>query len=83
MSNLPLASHVVVYVIAWWLILFMLLPVGVKTHEESGEEKPEGTADSAPVNPGIKWKMLVASVAAFVVWGIFLLIVKLELISFR
>lgn len=83
MSNLPLASHVVVYVIAWWLILFTLLPVGVKTHEESGEDRPDGTADSAPVNPGIKWKMLVATAGAFVVWGIFLLIASLGLITFR
>lgn len=83
MSDLPLASHVVVIVIAWWLILFTLLPVGVKTHEESGEEKPEGTADSAPVNPGIKWKMLAATVGAFIFWGIFLLVARLDLITFR
>lgn len=83
MSDLPLASHVVVYIIAWWLILFMLLPVGVKTHDESGEEKPEGAADSAPVNPGIKWKMAVATILAFVAWGIFLLIASLDLVSFR
>src|SRR3546814_17304796 len=71
-------SPFVVIAISWWLVFFMLLPIGVKTAEEAGEERPEGTAESAPVNPGIKWKMIVATIASFVIWGIFLLVKRSE-----
>lgn len=76
-------SPIVVIAIAWWLVFFTLLPIGVKTAEEAGEDAPEGTAESAPVKPGIKWKMATATVASLVIWGIFLLVQHYDLISFR
>lgn len=78
-----IVSPIVVIAVGWWLVFFMLLPIGVKTPEEVGEERPPGTAESAPVNPGIKWKMLVATIASLAIWVIFWLVQKYEIISFR
>lgn len=78
-----LMAHIVVFVVGWWLVLFMLLPVGVRTHEESGEDRPEGTAESAPVNAHIGRKMLGATAGAAVIWGIFYWIAANHLISLR
>ncbi len=80
---LDLVSPIVVYVILWWLVVFILLPIGVKTHEEIGEKPQVGTADSAPVNPGLKWKLWTATAVAAVLLGIFYLIKHYELISLR
>ncbi|MDA5193757.1 DUF1467 family protein [Govanella unica] len=80
---LDIISPIVVIAIAWWLVFFTLLPIGVKTHEEAGVERPEGTEESAPVNPGIKWKMVVATVASVAIWVLFWLAQKYDLFSFR
>lgn len=76
-------AHIVVFVVAWWLVLFLLLPLGVRTHEESGLERPEGTAESAPVKAHMTRKMLGALVGAVVIWGIFYFIATHDLISLR
>lgn len=74
-----LVSGVVVYLIAWWVILFMILPLGVRTSEE-----PEpGHAPSAPVRPQLKKKFLATTLAAAVVWLIVFAVVEAEIISFR
>lgn len=39
-----------IYFLFWFLSLFLVLPFGVKTHEEAGIEKIPGQADSAPAH---------------------------------
>lgn len=43
-------SVVAIYFLVWVICAFVVLPFGVKTHEEAGHEKIPGQADSAPVN---------------------------------
>lgn len=43
-------SIVAIYVLFWVMSAFILLPFGVKTHDEMGIEKVPGQADSAPGN---------------------------------
>lgn len=48
-------SIVAIYALFWVMCAFVILPIGVKTHEEMGLEKIPGQADSAPGNfrPGM------------------------------
>ena len=39
-----------IYALFWVLSAFVILPIGVRTHEELGMEKTAGQADSAPGN---------------------------------
>lgn len=43
-------SIVAIYVLFWVLTAFVILPIGVRTHDELGLEKVAGQADSAPGN---------------------------------
>lgn len=43
-------SIVAIYALFWVMSAFLLLPFGVRTAEEAGEEKVPGQADSAPAN---------------------------------
>jgi predicted secreted protein len=43
-------SIVAIYFLFWVLSAFLLLPFGVKTHDEAGIEKVPGQADSAPAD---------------------------------
>jgi predicted secreted protein len=41
-------SFLAIYFLFWFLCLFVVLPFGVRTTEETGAEKVPGQADSAP-----------------------------------
>ncbi|MEO6387027.1 MAG: DUF1467 family protein [Croceibacterium sp.] len=43
-------SVLAIYSLFWVLSAFMLLPFGIKTHDEAGIAKIPGQADSAPAN---------------------------------
>ncbi|MBT2133856.1 DUF1467 family protein [Croceibacterium sp. LX-88] len=43
-------SVVAIYALFWVMSAFLLLPFGIRTHDEIGAEKIPGQADSAPAN---------------------------------
>lgn len=43
-------SIVAIYFLVWVMTAFLMLPFGVRTHDELGVEKIPGQADSAPAN---------------------------------
>ena len=43
-------SILAIYGLMWVMCAFLILPFGVRTHDEMGEEKTAGQADSAPAN---------------------------------
>jgi len=45
-----ITSILAIYALFWVMSAFVLLPFGVRTHEEAGLEKVPGQADSAPAN---------------------------------
>ena len=73
--SLPMewTSMLAIYALFWVVSAFVLLPFGVRTHEEAGIEKVPGQADSAPVNfrPGLIAKR--ASLLAFVLTALYVL----------
>lgn len=43
-------SIIAIYFLVWVMTAFVMLPFGVRTHDELGVEKVPGQADSAPAN---------------------------------
>ena len=43
-------SILAIYALLWVMSAFLMLPFGVKTHDEAGIPKVPGQADSAPAN---------------------------------
>ncbi len=76
-------SGIVVYVIAWWMVFFMLLPIGVKPPHEMGQAAEEGHEPGAPVKPMLWRKALAATIITAVLSGLFFWLVSSDLISFR
>ena len=77
-----ITSGIVVYVIAWWLIFFMALPIGVRPPHEAGEAVETGHEPGAPVRPRIWIKALAATVLAAIVWLIMFFVLETDIISF-
>ena len=69
----------VAFVIIWWLVLFMVLPWGVRIPEEA----EKGHATSAPVRPRVWFKMLITTGIAIVLWAFAYWLAASDLISFR
>jgi len=64
-----------VYFIVWWIVLFAILPFGVRTSEEAGEESTPGFAESAPHHPRLLPKMIATTVISAIVFaGIYAII---------
>ena len=47
---MKLTSLLAIYALFWVMSAFVLLPFGIRTHEELGADKTPGQADSAPGN---------------------------------
>ncbi|MCB1437893.1 MAG: DUF1467 family protein [Rhodobiaceae bacterium] len=67
---MSLFSALAIYFVIWWLVLFTVLPFGVRTQEEEGEVEP-GSAPSAPARPRIAIRLLATSLIAALVFGAF------------
>ena len=70
-----------VFLVVWWLVLFMVLPFGVRRTEE--HERNELDDPGAPAAPRILIKFLATTVIAGILWGIFYWVWQSGLISFR
>ncbi len=67
---MSLVSGAALFFIIWWLVLFMVLPFGVRTHAEQGDVVL-GTTASAPANLNLVRKMIITSIiSAVIVAGI-------------
>ena len=62
-----IASIIVVFFLSWWIILFMVLPIGVRRDDEV----IEGNDTGAPVKHMLGKKMLWATIGAFAVLSAF------------
>lgn len=78
-----IATIILVYVIAWWMVFFAVLPFGVRSQHESDEGVTEGTEPGAPVNPKLKKKAVVTSLIALVLTAAYYYVATSGWISFR
>lgn len=63
------------YFIIWWIVLFAMLPIGVRTQDEEGEVSP-GTTESAPRYPNLLPKMVATTLVSTIVFaGVYAIVV--------
>ncbi|MBV0912638.1 DUF1467 family protein [Anianabacter salinae] len=62
-------SGLVLYAVIWFMTLFVLLPIGLRTQGDEGKIEP-GTHAGSPANLNLRRKFLQTSIIAFVVWAI-------------
>lgn len=77
---MSLTSGIVLFAVTWFLILFMVLPLFVKSQEEAGDVEP-GTPAGAPDEPLMKRKLVWTTVGAVVVWGLLYLVIDSGVIT--
>lgn len=64
-----LTSAIAIYFIIWWVVLFAVLPWGVKSAHDAGVTVEPGHDAGAPVNPALGFKVIVTTVVASAVFA--------------
>jgi predicted secreted protein len=77
---MTLAFSIAIYLLIWWVVLFAMLPIGVRTQADEGKVAP-GTAESAPLAPRLLLKMLATTVISAIVFAAVYAVVELHVIS--
>jgi predicted secreted protein len=60
---------VAIYIFIWWIVLFAVLPFGVRTQAEEGSVVP-GTPESAPAKPRLLRIFLINTLVASIVFAL-------------
>jgi predicted secreted protein len=66
---------VAVYFTMWWIVLFAILPLGVRSLHEEGET-PEGSDPGAPMAPMLLKKAVLTTVVSSVLFAAFMVALK-------
>lgn len=67
---MSITTVLAIYFVLWWVVLFAVLPWGVRSQEESGEIAP-GTDPGAPAISRIGMKLVWTTVVASIIFAIF------------
>ncbi len=60
-------SGIVLYAVIWFMVLFIVLPLGLKTQGDMGEVVP-GTHAGSPANLNLKRKLWIVTGVSLVLW---------------
>ncbi len=71
---------VAIYFIIWWVVLFAILPWGVRSQEETGEISA-GTDPGAPTSARMLRKLVLTTLVAAVIFAIFYFLQAANIIS--
>jgi predicted secreted protein len=69
-----------IYFVLWWVVLFAVLPWGVRSQEESGEIVP-GSDPGAPALPRLAAKLLWTTAVTTAVFGVLYVVYTYRLLT--
>ena len=64
-----ITSAIVLFAVIWFLTLFIVLPLNLKTQGDLGKVD-HGTHAGSPENPQMKKRFLVTTVVAVIIWAV-------------
>ena len=77
---MPLATALATFFLIWWVVLFAVLPWGVRSQHEGGE-MAQGTAPGAPTHFRLRQKLLWTTLVATVVFATFYAVYTKHLVT--
>jgi predicted secreted protein len=66
---MSITTALAIYFVIWWVVLFAVLPWGVRSQQEHGDVA-HGTDPGAPALHRVWWKLLWTSLLSGVVFGL-------------
>jgi len=71
-------TGIAAYVVIWWVVIFAVLPIGVRPAEDEMGERV-----GAPAHPHLRAKAIATTLISAVLWAILYWIVSSDIWSFR
>ena len=65
---MPVTTGVAIFFLIWWVVLFAVLPFGIRSQHEDGE-MAAGTDPGAPVIPRLGRKLLLTTVVSALIFA--------------
>ncbi|MBV9568705.1 MAG: DUF1467 family protein [Hyphomicrobiales bacterium] len=62
-------AWVAIYVVVWWITIFAILPIGVRSQDEAAEVVP-GSDPGAPVFPRLALKAIITTAVSAVILAV-------------
>jgi predicted secreted protein len=66
---MPVTTAIAIFFLIWWVVLFAVLPFGVRSQHEDGE-MPPGTDPGAPTIPRLGRKLLWTTLVSAVIFAV-------------
>ncbi|MGR3342746.1 MAG: DUF1467 family protein [Paracoccaceae bacterium] len=79
---MAITSAMVLFAVVWFMVMFIVLPIGRRTQGDEGEVVP-GTQAGAPVNFNLRRTVVIVTAISLVIWAIICAVIIFELISIR
>ena len=77
---MSLTTGIAIYFVLWWIVLFAVLPWGIRSQEESGAVVP-GTDPGAPTLPMLWRKLVWTTVASGVIFALCVVLYRYEIVT--
>ena len=79
---MAVTSGIVLFAVIWFMVLFVTLPIRLRTQGDEGKVVP-GTQAGAPANFNVKRTMIFVTAIAFVLWVVIAGVIISGVISVR
>ncbi len=79
---MAITSAIVLFAVIWFMLLFIALPIGLRTQGDENDVVP-GTPESSPANLNLKRKLSRVTAIAIVLWVIAYTVIVSGVISVR
>ena len=66
---MSISSALAIYFVLWWIVLFAVLPFGIRSQAEAGEAVP-GSDPGAPVLPRMLRKLIWTTVLSIIIFAV-------------
>ncbi len=63
-------TNIAIFFVLWWIVLFTVLPFGVRGQWEDNDTKP-GTDPGAPVHAPMMKKFIITTIVTAIVFAVF------------
>ncbi len=79
---MAITSAMVLFAVVWFMVMFIVLPIGRRTQGDEGEVVP-GTQAGAPVNFNLRRTVVIVTAISLVIWAIICAVIISGVISIR
>ncbi|MEC7491220.1 MAG: DUF1467 family protein [Pseudomonadota bacterium] len=76
-------STALVFIVVWWLMFFISLPIGARSYHEAGAQTEKGNVESAPMKPRLFLKVLLSTAFAVMATVLIYFLIDSGALSFR